>query len=68
MVGDSVDDMVAGYKAGAATVLLSSVDNAGLERHEWTGVAIARLDDLVGMLERGFAERERGQEGTGPDT
>ncbi|KAI4202350.1 MAG: hypothetical protein LQ348_001522 [Seirophora lacunosa] len=68
MVGDSVDDMVAGYKAGAATVLLSSVDNAGLEGHEWTGVAIARLDDLVGMLERGFAERERGQEGTGPDT
>ncbi|KAL8784435.1 MAG: hypothetical protein Q9213_003958 [Squamulea squamosa] len=58
MVGDSMDDMVAGYRAGAATVLLSSKDNGGLERHEYTGVAIGRLDDLVGILEEGFEERE----------
>ncbi|KAL8862589.1 MAG: hypothetical protein Q9178_001087 [Gyalolechia marmorata] len=58
MVGDSVDDMVAGYKAGAATVLLSSEDNEGLEKHEYTGVAVGRLDELVGMLEEGFEERE----------
>ncbi len=58
MVGDSMDDMVAGYKAGAATVLLSSRDNEGLEKHEYTGVAIGRLDELVGMLEEGFEERE----------
>ncbi|KAL9019931.1 MAG: hypothetical protein Q9185_002873, partial [Variospora sp. 1 TL-2023] len=57
MVGDSVDDMVAGYRAGAATVLLSSEDNQGLEGHECTGVAVGRLDDLVGMLEKGFVER-----------
>lgn len=57
MVGDSIDDMVAGYKAGAATVLLSSRDNEGLEEHEYTGVAIRRLDDLVGMLEDGFEEK-----------
>ncbi|KAI4133090.1 MAG: hypothetical protein LQ338_000355 [Usnochroma carphineum] len=59
MVGDSVDDMVAGYKAGAATVLLSSRDNEGLEEHEYTGVAVQRLDELVGMLEEGFEERRR---------
>lgn len=59
MVGDSMDDMVAGYRAGAATVLLSSKDNEGLERHEYTGVAIERLDDLVGMLEEGFEEKEK---------
>ncbi|KAL8928567.1 MAG: hypothetical protein Q9208_001801 [Pyrenodesmia sp. 3 TL-2023] len=59
MVGDSMDDMVAGFKAGAATVLLSSKDNEGLEKHEYTGIAIARLDDLVAMLEKGFEEMEK---------
>ncbi|KAI4175786.1 MAG: hypothetical protein LQ343_001399 [Gyalolechia ehrenbergii] len=59
MVGDSMDDMMAGYKAGAATVLLSSKDNDGLERHEYTGRAIDRLDALLGMLEEGFEERVR---------
>ena len=58
MVGDSMDDMVAGYKAGAATVLLSSKDNVGLDENEFTGVAIGRLDELVRMLEQGFEERE----------
>ncbi|KAL8654058.1 MAG: hypothetical protein Q9226_003583 [Calogaya cf. arnoldii] len=58
MVGDSMDDMVAGYKAGAATVLLSSKDNVGLECNEFTGISIGRLDELVGMLEQGFEEME----------
>ncbi|KAL9033983.1 MAG: hypothetical protein Q9180_005658 [Flavoplaca navasiana] len=58
MVGDSMDDMVAGYKAGAATVLLSSKDNEGLEEHEYASVAIRRLDELMGMLEGGFEEKE----------
>ncbi|KAL9594158.1 MAG: hypothetical protein Q9219_007195 [cf. Caloplaca sp. 3 TL-2023] len=61
MVGDSMDDMVSGYKAGAATVLLSSPDNEGLEKHEYTGMSIGRLDDLVEMLERGFEEREHAE-------
>ena len=59
MVGDSMDDMVAGYKAGAATVLLSSKDNEGLEEHEYTGRAVGRLDDLIGILEEGFVEEGR---------
>ena len=58
MVGDSMDDMVAGFKAGAATVLLSSKDNEGLEEHEYTSVAIRRLDELMGILEGGFEEKE----------
>lgn len=65
MVGDSMDDMVAGYKAGAATVLLACKENEGLVEHECTGVAIGRLDELVGMLEEGFEEREREGEGEG---
>lgn len=59
MVGDSIDDMTAGYKAGAATVLLSSKDNEGLESHEYTGRSIERLDDLKEILESGFEERDR---------
>lgn len=59
MVGDSIDDMTAGYKAGAATVLLSSKDNEGLEINGYTGRSIERLDDLVGILEVGFEERDR---------
>lgn len=63
MVGDSLDDMVAGYKAGGATVLLACKENEGLKGHECTGVAIGRLDELVGMLEVGFEEREGEGEG-----
>ncbi|KAL8739210.1 MAG: hypothetical protein Q9181_000101 [Wetmoreana brouardii] len=59
MVGDSVDDMVAGYKAGAATVLLSCEEKEELERHEYTGFSVRRLDELVEILEEGFEEREK---------
>ncbi|KAL8971772.1 MAG: hypothetical protein Q9183_000887 [Haloplaca sp. 2 TL-2023] len=51
MVGDSIDDMVAGYKAGAATVLLSCEENENLENHEYTGLSVKRLDELVRILE-----------------
>ena len=56
-VGDSVDDMTAGHKAGAATVLLASADNQDLRGHEHTGVVLDRLDDLIGVLEEGLMER-----------
>lgn len=42
MVGDSVDDMTAGYRAGAATVLLVNEENAHLASHEHTDHCIAR--------------------------
>jgi HAD superfamily hydrolase (TIGR01509 family) len=54
MVGDSLDDMTAGYRAGAATVLLVNNVNAHLATHEHTDMCISRLDELVEVLESGF--------------
>ena len=56
MVGDSIDDMVAGYRAGAATVLLANEENEHLIGHEYTGLSLRRLDELIDMLEKGFEE------------
>ncbi len=42
MVGDSVDDMTAGAKAGAVTVLLVNETNEHLVKHEHTYVCISR--------------------------
>ena len=42
MVGDSVDDIIAGYEAGAVTVLLKSPGKEDLEQDERTHVAIDR--------------------------
>ncbi|TVY84009.1 putative uncharacterized hydrolase [Lachnellula suecica] len=54
MVGDSIDDMTAGYRAGAATVLLVNEMNAHLAEHEHTDLVISRLDELIKVLENGF--------------
>lgn len=62
MVGDSLDDMTAGYRAGAATVLLVNSINAHLATHEHTDLCISRLDELVEVLERGFVGRTAAQE------
>jgi phosphoglycolate phosphatase-like HAD superfamily hydrolase len=58
MVGDSIDDMTAGRRAGAATVLLVNEANAHLAEHEHTDLVIKKLDELVGVLEEGFIGRE----------
>lgn len=42
MVGDSIDDMTAGFRAGAATVLLVNEVNAHLAEHEHTDMVINR--------------------------
>lgn len=42
MVGDSIDDMVAGHEAGALTVLLRSEGKEDLEKDERTDIAINR--------------------------
>ena len=57
MVGDSIDDMKAGYAAGAATVLLGNNVNEDLWEHECTDLVVRRLDDLVAVLEGGFVGR-----------
>ena len=42
MVGDSVDDIEAGYEAGAATVLVRSEGKEDLERDPRTDVVVNR--------------------------
>ncbi|KAH8685672.1 HAD-like domain-containing protein [Tricladium varicosporioides] len=65
MVGDSIDDMTAGYRAGAATVLLVNEANAHLATHQHTDLCISRLDELIGVLEKGFVGRiGQGDEGS----
>ena len=43
MVGDSADDMSAGYDAGALTVFLRSEGKEELEKEKKTNIAISRL-------------------------
>jgi HAD superfamily hydrolase (TIGR01549 family) len=54
MVGDSIDDMTAGYRAGAATVLLVNDVNKHLVEYQHTDLVVKQLDDLIEILENGF--------------
>ncbi|OAL52948.1 HAD-like protein [Pyrenochaeta sp. DS3sAY3a] len=67
MVGDSIDDMTAGYRAGAATVLLVNEVNKHLAEHQHTDLVIKQLDDLIEVLENGFEGRVEADE-ENPDT
>lgn len=55
MVGDSVDDMTAGRRAGAVTVLLVNEANEGLREHECTDLCIDSLDELIEILDNGVS-------------
>ena len=55
--------MTAGFRAGAATVLLANEANVHLAKHEHTDLVISRLDELVAILEEGFV----GQIGQGDE-
>jgi hypothetical protein len=55
--------MTAGFRAGAATVLLVNEVNVHLAKHEHTDLVISRLDELVTILEGGFV----GQIGKGDE-
>ncbi|KAK3309163.1 HAD-like domain-containing protein [Chaetomium strumarium] len=54
MVGDSIDDITAGRRAGAKTVLLVNDVNRHLADHELTDLVISRLDELIDVLENGL--------------
>ncbi|KAK1749979.1 HAD-like domain-containing protein [Echria macrotheca] len=54
MVGDSIDDITAGRRAGAKTVLLVNDVNRHLADHEHTDLVISRLDELIDVLEQGL--------------
>jgi phosphoglycolate phosphatase-like HAD superfamily hydrolase len=59
MVGDSIDDIIAGYEAGALTVLVRSEGKEELEVDPRTDVVVERLDELVGLLEEGIEARAK---------
>ncbi|KAF2221894.1 HAD-like domain-containing protein [Elsinoe ampelina] len=59
MVGDSIDDIIAGHDAGAATVLLRSPGKEELETDERTDLVIDRLDELIAVLDAGFESRRQ---------
>lgn len=59
MVGDSIDDMEAGRRAGSATVLLRNDGNREVAEHEFTDCAVWSLGELVDVLEKGFEELGR---------
>jgi phosphoglycolate phosphatase-like HAD superfamily hydrolase len=52
-----IDDMTAGFRAGAATVLLVNDVNKHLAEHEHTDLVVKQLDDLIDILENGFEGR-----------
>ncbi|RMX81889.1 hypothetical protein D0869_06460 [Hortaea werneckii] len=54
MVGDSIDDMIAGHDAGAMTVLLRSEGKEELEKDPRTHLVISRLDELIALLKNGL--------------
>lgn len=58
MVGDSIDDMLAGRRAGAATVLLVNPANEHLVDHECTDLVVKQLDELITVLDEGFEGRD----------
>ncbi|KAJ6262404.1 hypothetical protein Dda_3212 [Drechslerella dactyloides] len=58
MVGDSLDDMTAGRRAGAVTVLLANSENEALRGHEHTDLSVDRLSDLIEILEAGLTTRD----------
>lgn len=62
MVGDSIDDMTAGHRAGAATVLLVNEVNKHLVDHAHTDLVVEQLDDLIKILETGFEGKDREEE------
>ncbi|KAI7481112.1 haloacid dehalogenase-like hydrolase [Hortaea werneckii] len=54
MVGDSIDDMIAGHDAGAMTLLLRSEGKEDLEKDPRTHLVISRLDELIALLKTGL--------------
>ncbi|KAI9853892.1 MAG: hypothetical protein M1824_000816 [Vezdaea acicularis] len=58
MIGDSVDDMTAGNRAGAVTVLLVNDVNTHFRAHAHTDLCITKLNEVIPLLEEGFVGRE----------
>lgn len=51
MVGDSMDDINAGFDAGAVTVMIKSVMNGKDQTNEKVGHVVESLQDIIALLE-----------------
>ncbi|KAK9481181.1 HAD-like domain-containing protein [Lipomyces japonicus] len=67
MVGDSVDDMLAGHHAGMTTILLESDVNGHLKEAKETDVVVSRLDAIISLLENGIEIPELVPDGSSKD-
>lgn len=54
MVGDSIDDMMAGNSAGAATILIRSHANGHITDIDETDYVVDSLLDIITLIEDGF--------------
>ncbi|KAL9623847.1 MAG: hypothetical protein Q9160_001839 [Pyrenula sp. 1 TL-2023] len=57
MVGDTSDDIIAGHRAGAATVLLANDENGEAAKMREVDLVITELKELIDVLEGGFLGR-----------
>ncbi|KAK9388212.1 HAD-like domain-containing protein [Lipomyces mesembrius] len=59
MVGDSVDDMLAGHRAGVTTILIESDVNSHLKDAKETDAVVQRLDNIISLLRGGIEIADR---------
>lgn len=59
MVGDSIDDMTAGYRAGNGTILLQSDVNKHLNEIEQTDRVVTSLEQIISILENGLEVKQK---------
>ncbi|VVT44996.1 uncharacterized protein SAPINGB_P000603 [Magnusiomyces paraingens] len=62
MVGDSIDDMMAGHRAGSGTILLRTPVNEHVSGEPETDVTVENIDDIIEILEKGFTTKEKPSE------
>lgn len=61
MVGDSIDDMMAGRRAGAGTILIQTDVNDHVRNAYETDVTVSDLTDVIDVLKNGFESKVGGE-------
>lgn len=59
MVGDSMDDMRAGFRAGATTILLGNSVNGATQTAPETDLCVDRLDHIIDRLRAGIDRKDK---------
>jgi HAD superfamily hydrolase (TIGR01509 family) len=57
MVGDSMDDMISGAKAGCATILIKTHANEAIRNREEIDYVVDSLSDIIDLVENGFVTK-----------